>query len=251
MTDPHPSFPNPVITEALCELHVRGSDKGDAWPTDLVGDFYGVMQPDYGRLEPLPELGVEVSLTEAGLNQRILAPKSRFRFHHAERALAVHLAPGIVSVNVLAPYPGWDSFRREILATWTRAIEVIHPLSVVRIGLRYINRIPNRSVEDLPSVWLRATGFLPQGALRYASGYSARTEVRTDEFNRIIVSLQHEPSAVAVEPGTVLFDIDRILERDLPTDLRTLGSEVDVLHEDVWRIFADAKTDRLSHLMSA
>lgn len=179
-----------------------------------------------------------------------MAPKSRFRFHHAEQPLAVPLAPGIVSVNALAPYPGWASFRREILATWARAVEVIHPSRVVRIGLRYINRIPDSSVEDTPSAWLRPTGFLPKEALRYASAYSARTDVRTDESNRIIVSLQHEPSAVDSTSGAALFDIDRILERDLPTDAGTLGSEVDALHEDVWRISSDAKTDRRSHLMS-
>ena len=171
MTDPHPSYPNPVIAEAPCELHVRGDDRGDAWPTDLVSDFHRILQPDYARLETLSDLDLEVALTGAERNRRILAPRTRFRFHHTERGLLVHLAPGIVSVNVLAPYPGWASFRREILAIWARTVEVIHPSSVVRIGLRYINRIPKSSVEDTPAAWLRPTGFLPKGALRYASAF--------------------------------------------------------------------------------
>lgn len=251
MTDPHPSFPNPVIAEALCELHVRGDDRGDAWPTDLVVDFHRILQPDYARLEPLSDLDLEVSSTEPGRNRRILAPRTRFRFHHAEQPFAVHLAPGIVSVNALAPYPGWASFRREILATWARAVEVIHPSSVVRIGLRYINRIPNTSVEDTPSAWLRPTGFLPSEALLHASGYSVRAEVSTDAANGTIVSLQHQPPDATVISGAILPDIDRIVEKEISTDPPKIGTEVDSLHEDVWRVFTDAKTDRLVRRMGA
>lgn len=215
-----------------------------------MGDFYRVMQPDYAILESLPELGVEVSLTDAGLNQRIMAPRTRFRFRHAERPLAVHLASGIVSVNVLAPYPGWASFRKAILDTWTRAVSVIRPSGVVRMGLRYINRIPNTSVADTPSEWLRPMDFLPNEAMRHASGYSARAEVCTDASNRTIVSLQHQPPDASVISGAILFDIDRIVEKKISADPTKIGTEADSLHEDVWRVFADAKTDRLVRLMS-
>lgn len=259
MTDPHPSASSPFIAEALCELHVRrdkgddnGADKGgDAWPTDLVGDFYRVMQPHYARMEPLSDLELEVSLTEAGLNRRALAPKTRFRFHHARRPLALHLAPGIVSVNALAPYSGWASFRSDILATWTRAVEVIRPSGVARIGLRYITRIPNPSAADTPSHWLRPTGFLPNEALIHTSGYSVRAEVCPDASNRTVVSLLHQPPDAAVTSGAVIFDIDRIVEKSLPADPPKIGAEVDSLHEEVFRVFAEAKTDRLAHLMGA
>lgn len=267
MADPHPSSPSPFIAEALCELHVRrgdrgndegndrghdrGSDRGDAWPTDLVGDFYRVMQPYYARMEPLSDLEFEVSLTEAGLNRRVLAPKARFRFHHARRPLALHLAPGIVSVNALAPYPGWASFRSEILATWNRAVEVIRPASVARIGLRYITRIPNPSTADTPSHWLRPTGFLPNEALIHASGYSVRAEVCTDASHLTVVSLLHQPPDAALHSGAVVFDIDRILEKEIAPDPLKIGTEVDSLHEEVFRVFAEAKTDRLAHLMGA
>lgn len=251
MTDPHPSFPNPVIAEALCELHVRGDDRRDAWPTDLVGAFHRAIQPDYARMETLSDLDLEVSSAEPGRNQRILVPRTRFRFHHAERPFAVHLAPGIVSVNALAPYPGWASFRSEILAISARAVEVIHPSSVARIGLRYINRIPNTSSADTPSNWLRPTGFLPNEALLQASGYSARVEVDTDAATRTIVSLQHRPPDATVISGAVLFDIDRIVEKEISTDPPKIGAEVDSLHEDVARVFADATTDRLVRRMGA
>lgn len=154
-------------------------------------------------------------------------------------------------MNVLAPYPGWASFRREILAVWARTVEVIRPSSVVRIGLRYFNRIPDSSVEDTPSAWLRPTGFLPNEALLHASEYSVRAEVSPDASNRTIVSLQHQLPDATLISGAILFDIDRIVEKKISTGPPKIGAEVDSLHEDVWRVFADAKTDRLAHRMGA
>lgn len=251
MTAPHPTYPNPVIAEALCEIHVRKDGADAKWPTTLVGDFHDAIRSNFPRMEPLSEFGLEVSFTGGGPNQRFVAPKTRFRFHHDQQPVVVHLGPGILSVNVLAPYPGWIFFRRNMLEVWSSAVRVIEPSQVSRIGLRYINRIPRASLTETPSRWLRPTRFLPPAVLDHSDGFSARTQVHTDEGNRTIVSLQHEQPTQSEECGAVVFDIDRITEHRLPIESSVIGSQVDVLHDDVWEVFSDARTHHLSELMGA
>lgn len=245
MTPPHPTYPNPVIAESLCEIHVRKDGADAGWPASSVGDFYQAIQARYPEMEPVTELGVELSATDTGIQQRFVAPRTIFRFRDPYSSFVVHLGVGMLSVNVLAPYPGWDRFRERILSTWQIFQEKSDPSEIARIGLRYINRITRETAEQPPRDWLRPSDFLAPAALRYSSGFSTRAQVLTDPHRRTIVSLQDLRTEDAGPSGSIIFDIDRITESPLPPEADRLSETLDDLHEDVWSVFQEAKTARL------
>ena len=245
---PHPTYPNPAIIEALCEIHLR-LEGGVVWKPSLVGDLFKELQPDFPELEPVPELGIEFSVRDAAIEQRLLAPRTRFRFKHCARPLFAQLGPGVFSMNVLAPYPGWSTFKEDILRTWSHATAVVNPVTVTRVGLRYINRIFKTNERQEPAEWLRANAFLPAAALTSCPGFSARTESAADGANRTIVTLRDERPGESSRYGAIILDIDRIIEESTPPDAETLGPRVDALHEDVWTLFDDATTDELETVL--
>lgn len=250
MTAPHPTYPNPVIAESLCELHVRKDGADDGWPTSMVGDFYQAIQANYPEMEPVTELGVELSATDTGIHQRFVAPRTRFRFRDPDSSFFVHLGAGVLSVNVLAPYPGWEHFRERILSTWQIFRKKSEPSEITRIGLRYINRIPRETSQQPPRDWLQPSDFLAPATLKYSSGFSVRSQVLTDPNRRTIVSLQDLQTEEAGPCGSIVFDIDRITESPLPPEADRLSETLDDLHEDVWNVFQGAKTVRLEEKLN-
>jgi len=244
----HPSYPNPTIVEALCEVHFRLPPE-KPWKASLPGEFFKCIQDDYPEMEPLQEMGLQFEIGPLGLGQKILPPRPRMRFKHASRPLLVQLAENVLTVNVLAPYPGWDTMSRDVLDVWRRAEEVLKPSAITRIGLRYINRIERQSAEDHPGDWLRANEYIAPAVLRSAPAFLSRVEAHLDAENRIVVTLGNQPPAAASGYGAIIFDIDLIIERELPPEQNVLSSEMNRLHEHVWQVFVSAKGDKLERLL--
>ena len=247
--DRHPSYPHPTIAEALCEIHFRlPADK--PWRPALIGEFFKAIQEQFPEMEPVQELGLQVEVGSGGVSQRVLPPRSRVRFKHRDRPLILQLVEGTLTVNLLPRYPGWEQMRQDVIEAWKRAIETLHARAIWRIGLRYINRIPRQSEPERPGDWLRPTDFIPAGVLGSAQGFLARNEVQLDKENRIIVTLGDQPPDGEAPWGAIVLDIDRILERDLSTDEALLLREIDALHDDVWRLFSNAQTERLTAFLN-
>lgn len=240
----HPSYPNPTIAEALCEIHFRLAPE-KPWKPSLVGEFFKAIQAEFPEMEPVQELGLQVEVGAGGVSQRVLPPRSRIRFKHRERPLLLQLIEGTLTVNLLPKYPGWERMRQDIVDAWKKAMETLNAQAIRRIGLRYINRIVRQSESERPSDWLEPTDFIPAGLLRSAHGFLARNEVQLDRENRIIVTLGDQPPDGDAPSGAIVFDIDRIVERDLPTSEEAVFRETDSLHEHVWQEFSKAQGEKL------
>ena len=58
MTSEHPTYPNPTIQEAVCEIHFRLPD-GVEWKPALLGELFKHIQPDFPELEPVTQIGIQ------------------------------------------------------------------------------------------------------------------------------------------------------------------------------------------------
>ena len=244
----HPSYPNPTIAEALCEVHFE-LQEGAEWKASLPGELFKRLQDDYPEMEPIQELGVQFEAVPAGLAQRILSPRQRFRYKHKEEPVLVQLAEKIVTINVLPKYPGWDVMVARIADIWLRTSDLISPRMVRRIGLRYINRVVKGSADQKSAQWFKTTDYIPPAVLRSAAGFLSRVEARLDSENRVIVTLGDQGTSSSEAHGAFVLDIDRIVEKDLSVKVEDITTEATRLHDDVWDIFASAKTERLERLL--
>jgi uncharacterized protein (TIGR04255 family) len=243
----HPSYPNPTIAEALCEIHF-------AYPTDktfrarLAGEVFKVVQDEYPFLEPRVETAFEIKAGPEGFEHRVFppAPSQRMLFRHASRNLLFQLGEGVLTLNVLRPYPGWRTMSADLIALWEKASPVIEPTRVSRVGLRFINRIP-RVPEGSPAEhWLRPTDYLPAAPLKTRRGFFSQVSVGDDEHNRMIVTLAESKSGDGSE---VVLDIDRIVEEDIAARWEELERRISRMHADVWTVFSSAKSDGLERLL--
>jgi uncharacterized protein (TIGR04255 family) len=140
--------------------------------------------------------------------------------------------------------------KEELLTTWAKFREAVQPVSINRIGLRYINRVLRQFEDEKPGHWLKETPLIPAALLDSAAGFAHRLELRTNANNRTLITVAHVHGPDAGLYGALVLDVDRIAEVEMGTDDAELGAAVEALHEDVWCIFADAKNDNYDRLLN-
>jgi uncharacterized protein (TIGR04255 family) len=105
VSNEHPTYPNPIIQEAVCEIHFRLPD-GVAWKSSLFGELFKRAQPEFPELEPVAQMGLQVQLEPSGVGHTLLPMQHQIRYKHASRNLLLQLSEHTLAVNVMPKYPG-------------------------------------------------------------------------------------------------------------------------------------------------
>jgi uncharacterized protein (TIGR04255 family) len=238
----HPAFPNPTIKEALCEIHFA-LPVGVAWDSAVFGKFFKHIQGEFPTLEPVTSAGLQLQLTSGRVG--FLPPQSRMRYTHASRNLLLQLSEGIITVNVLPRYGGWAQMQSDVAQAWKAAKEVLNPIGIVRVGIRYINFVPKVSKDEVPGAWFAPNDYVAAAILGSQAGFLSRVEVHNAPQRRAIVTLGEASES---EAPVFVLDIDCI-EESPEGELPDLPPVLTSLHDRAWEIFSDFVTPRLRMLL--
>jgi uncharacterized protein (TIGR04255 family) len=135
---PIPQLPNPPIVEAVLDVDCDLPPGFDL--AALEGVARARFQDRYPKLRPL--VMQEIALTAGGppnMSTRLAVQALQF-LNEDERQLVQVRANGF-SFNRLAPYTSLDDYLPEIERTWRLYVDLVSPVQLRIIRLRYINRI--------------------------------------------------------------------------------------------------------------
>ena len=87
----HPTYPNPTIQEAICEIIFR--PQGGTWNPLSFGQFFDQVKAEFPFIEaaPLPTFSIQIGGT---LNRHVSSPPSPqiLRYRHQSRPLLLQLS---------------------------------------------------------------------------------------------------------------------------------------------------------------
>jgi len=167
-------------------------------------ECYSDQYPGFRRiLRPLPRSGD----SREQLNIR----EATYAFQFLEEGpQLVQLRRDGFSFNRFPPYADLDEYLPEIKRTWSVFVDLVSPVTIRRIGLRYINRIFLPFGEDIVNLdeYLRLGPGLPhETALKFTSvlnEYSAIEDVTDHEVKvRMVIDEQERTD----QPLPVILDI--------------------------------------------
>lgn len=240
----HPTYPNPTIIEALCEIHFAMPD-GVRWEASLLGEMYKAVQAEFPIMEPVQNVGVSLEFGAQGFAQRLLPGMQQARYIAQDKSKILQLSEApTFTVNRLPKYPGWSIAKQDILSGWARAVQVLRPSAITRVGLRYINRLPPVGPTGRLNHWLRQTEYVPAAVLSSTAGFMSRLQVQSSDTDRLVVTIA-DVGGAPDEPRSTVFDIDCISLSRAETSAAALGDLVERLHDRVWAVFDRAATDAL------
>ena len=211
MAAPRP-LRNPPITEALVDIRFAGTPPDETVLEPLRRQLAGrypqvearrAMQADF-KVEkkelkggPVADLGF-VGLFFKSANEKLLAQFRRDGF----------------TLNQLSSYVDAPRLFSEALDLWTRYAELVKPEAVIRLALRYINRLnlPLNDQDDLERFLLAAPN-LPVGLGGGITDFISRVSSR-DRERRITTIVTQKLLQPSKDDGTVPL----ILDLDVFTD---------------------------------
>ncbi|CAN5751823.1 hypothetical protein BH10CHL1_BH10CHL1_00410 [soil metagenome] len=230
MSNNHPTFSNPIINEALCEIHFS-LPEGIEWEPSVYGKFFTLIQNEFPLIEP------------------VLGASIRMRYRHKVRPLLFQLSDTLFTVNLLAKYPGWQQMRQDILSGWSWLREIIGPAEPTRIGLRYINFVPAMADTEKLEAWFRPNKYIANAVLQSRPS-SSRIEVQINDQTKSAIQLAEITNIDNQDEHKFLLDIDAVTFVNTGNQI-TLADTITFLHDSVvWEIFDGFRTIKLDELLN-
>jgi uncharacterized protein (TIGR04255 family) len=234
------------ITEAVVELRLAAPlpiELVEKVKTQLTDDYPlapQIMQSITVRTGPVPQPSIEFAA---------------YRMFSADATSVAIIGRQVFSASRLAPYSGWEAFIGRAQLNWAVWKKIVGWREVIRLGVRYINRIDVSNPEDRPIPIDDFLIFRPvfptfegsQGVDSFAINGSM--PIANSQF-RLILNAGSTVSPL-VKTTSFLLDLDISQEIDLPKSDDALWSLIDQIREVKNRIFEASITDSARRLFSS
>lgn len=212
------SYKNPPVLEALCEFKFQPDAKWDDAIPDLIHEKIKAQFPE--RLQENP-------------------PTTQFRPAGRESAL-LQVAPNLLAINQLKPYPTWRQFKQLILDAYVTYRELAHPTGIARLGLRYINQIEIPGAEVDIGRFLRGC---PPSAHKLFLSTAFPFEAGRENLSLILAHVPHSEGEVS----RFFLDLDYGIPA-APMALEEIDQRLERAHDRIEHVFEAMITDETRRL---
>ena len=259
-----PKYKHAPIEEAMCEFTFAPFNPAAQWDLTLPGrvqqhpslkDIYnGVSRQQHVQQffaeQPAQNTAPNLALATALL--RVLIPT-------ADGKAILGVGQNTLSISSLREYEGWDQFEPRIRTALDAYREVAQPTQILRITVKYINRIivpnPNATAaaEYLDDIQPTRTAKIEDSDREITAtltAYHYRKEFKSDDHIKIIVT------QATLQPSTpntseFLLDIETVYDQAEFTDFDQAMEKVDRLHAVEGAIFESFITEAARKLFNA
>jgi uncharacterized protein (TIGR04255 family) len=157
-----------------------------------------------------------------------------------------------MTFSVLAPYPGWEDFRKEARRLWRIYEDFTKPAEVRQVSVRYINRF------DLPrnlpvSDFLQFYPFLPRNlklANATLSAFFLQTQIEIPDAKASVIFNESTVPAPAPDLASLLLDIGIFRSAELANDDLFLWGLIDQFRVLKNEVFEAVITDKTREMLS-
>lgn len=216
-------YPKAPITEAIIDIRIVAPENSDSSTRDNLFAIGGDLKLQYPNHEELHRHEVLVTIPGNVHTQDRFAG---VRYISADLHTSLAAQPDGFTFSMRAPYSCWDEFCSLARSAWTIYKSKVRPASIVRVAVRYINKIdiplPAEPTED----YFRLYPMIPEALGDVSESFFLQVrKPQLDLHANLVVTQGLAPPEKEGVVGVVL-DIDLFRDADLPqTD------------DDVWKLF--------------
>lgn len=237
-------YPNAPITEAIIDLKVElpsGVTVADLEKVQAGQEEAYPTKQDWKLFMGQMQVGKQVSASASSEHLGYL-------FKSADKKQIFQARLDGFTMSRLAPYERWETFRDETRKLWNAYRGVVKPDRVVRVAVRYVNRIdiplPLRDFGD----YLRSVPEVSPDLPQALTGYFMRLEIPLEDINSLCLLNEAIIKPAAPDVVSVVLDIDVFRTADLPSDDASLWEFVEELRHRKNSIFEACITDKAREL---
>jgi uncharacterized protein (TIGR04255 family) len=220
----------PPIEEALCEFTFEPGPQGSQLDFALPGrlQMHPKVKEEYkgqARTQNIQTIASTQNHPAVAIQDAVF----RIQLPTEDGTRLISMGVNTLAITVLRPYEGWQSFKPRIESALSAFCEVSGLSTVVRVGIRYINRIIVPAENAKASSFLN---FIPEEHEIFGApvnSFLRRAEyIRPDGVKMIVTQATLQPQS----PNTTeyLLDIDTVLDNARLTENSDIIAQAETLH---------------------
>lgn len=201
MARPRAHLKNAPIVEAVIDFRVLRKEGTKA-------ETFEGLAPSIGYAESFPIQTIEARF---GLDDVPTSVKSAIGWQYRRTGAVAQFRIDGFTFSKLDPYTNWEDVFGEAVRLWRKYAEVANPAEIIRIAVRYINRLRVPAPFDVHE-YLETAPVLPDPIPQAIREFLTRVTIEDHVRSASAVLVQAlEP---ATEPGSIslLIDIDAFME---------------------------------------
>ncbi len=241
----YPHLANAPITEALIDIQVRYHEL----PTnDVLRSVAQAMKDAFPLLEERQQTTISISMVPEAETNMVHQPYG-FLLHSADKHYAAQILQDRFSLSRLTPYIDWADLRDQAKQFWQIYRDIAAPKRVVRLAVRYINKLLLPSpIEDF-SVFFTKPIEIPESLPQGLASYMTRMALPEPETGSVALIQQVLEGVTLENEVSIIFDIDTFKQVDLAADNdEEIWSDLENLRDYKNRVFFKSLTNRAIEL---
>lgn len=243
---PGQNYTRTPIIEAIIDLRIEPPDH---LPLEILERCQAGEETAYPTKKTLKMAQLSLGGAGGSFSQTASTEPIGFTFKSIDDKRIFQARRDGFSMHQLAPYPGWEAFRNEARRLWTIYQERIRPLKVIRLAVRFINRLDLPGSEvDLKDYLKTSPEVSPELSQPLASFLMQFVVPQKDMGGMLRLT---ETSVAPVDPSTtaIALDIDLSRQQDMPTDEEEIWAFFEELRRRKNAIFEACITDKTRELL--
>ena len=227
----YPHLTKAPVAEAVVEIRVRLSRP--VVQTDFNG-FRDRLKDQFPKVQNIRYVTSHMQFgSDEELKNDVSTSMIGVRLDDREGRWVVQAKSDGLAISRLPPYESWDGLVATLREVWPVYVEVFEPATVLRLGVRYINRVllPDAENVDLDTL-LTAGPKIPSGLPQTLTQFVTRVTFPLPAEGIILTVLQSlEPALgdVAGRRAHVVLDIDAACEQTMTPTAPEMWGRLDSL----------------------
>lgn len=234
-------YKNPPVVETLCEFQFISDQP---WDLTLPGLIYEKIKDKFPEKQQQMGISIQFQPTEKGFEHKVEPAPPRIQFYKKDKTALIQLAPNLLVVNHLKPYPTWNKFKPMILENFDVYIKVANPKGLSRVSLRYINIIEfDKTPIDLKE-YFQFYPSIPDTLPKNTVSFLNRVEFPyEDNKEHLILTLA---TIIPTKPNTfsILLDIEYVMIAPEYVPLHGISEWLEKAHNRIEEAFEASITDK-------
>lgn len=227
-------YNKPPIIEALCEIKFIPDQ---TWDMTIPGLIYKEVKNEFSERKQKMALDVKFHSTKNGLEHKVEPAPPRMQFHRKDGTGLIQIAPDLLVVNQLKPYPSWSKFKPKVIDILHIYKKIANPKGFKRIGLRYINRIDFESKKIGLGEYFNLYINLPKELPQQQTSCLARVEIPCVDNRDVMVVMIGTVVPKKPETIAIVLDIDYILRMTESVKLEQFEDWIENAHTAIEKAF--------------
>lgn len=247
-------YKNSPIEEALCEFRFEPSQE---WDLTIPGRLHVELKEEYsGKPQGRKVVGVSLNAEQGQQAKLSYSEELKVQLVTQDDKRMVAIGQDVLSIHMLRPYQGpqrpdhsgWDEFQDRIKKALAVYWDVVQPKGVLRVGIRYINKIAIPKEEGVAS-YLKCALPDVEGLPRHLNNFLSRVNYVYDDGVRLV--LAQRSLNTLLNQVEFLLDIDVIWEDTEPVGKDEALAKANYLRDREREAFEAVITDKARELFDA